>query len=185
MKKELAPKQREELLKTLKARFEEHANRHKGIEWAEVQSRLEASPAKLCSLNEMEKTGGEPDVVGQDKRTGEVIFFDCSEQTPSGRVSLCYDEEALASRKEHKPKGSAAGMAAAMGVEMLTEEEYMALQKLGEFDAKRSSWIKTPADFRAKGGALWGGRSYGRVFIGCNGAESYYAARGFRCVLRV
>ena len=185
MKKELSSKQREELLKTLKARFEKHMNRHKGIEWAKVQARLEASPAKLWSLNEMEKTGGEPDVVAQDQKTGEVIFFDCSEQTPSGRVSLCYDEEALKSRKENKPKGSAVGMAAAMGVELLTEDEYFALQKLGEFDAKRSSWIATPADFRKQGGALWGGRSYGRVFIGCNGAESYYAARAFRGSLRI
>ena len=185
MKKELSSKQREELLKTLKARFEKHMNRHKGIEWAKVQARLEASPAKLWSLNEMEKTGGEPDVVAQDQKTGEVIFFDCSEQTPSGRVSLCYDEEALKSRKENKPKGSAVGMAAAMGVELLTEDEYFALQKLGEFDAKRSSWIATPADFRKQGGALWGGRSYGRVFIGCNGAESYYAGRAFRGSLRI
>ena len=185
MKKELSSKQREELLKTLKARFEKHMNRHKGIEWAKVQARLEASPAKLWSLNEMEKTGGEPDVVAQDQKTGEVIFFDCSEQTPSGRVSLCYDEEALKSRKENKPKGSAVGMAATMGVELLTEDEYFALQKLGEFDAKRSSWIATPADFRKQGGALWGGRSYGRVFIGCNGAESYYAGRAFRGSLRI
>jgi len=133
----------------------------------------------------MERTGGEPDVVGQDKKSGEVIFFDCAEQTPSGRVSLCYDDEALAARKEHKPKGSAVGMATAMGIELLTEEEYFALQKLGEFDAKRSSWLATPADFRKQGGALWGGRSYGRVFIGCNGAESYYAVRGFRGSLRV
>ncbi len=185
MKKELTSRQRDELFRTLKARFEEHMNRHKGLDWAKVEARLVANPAKLWSLNEMERTGGEPDVVGQDKKTGEVIFFDCSAQTPSGRVSLCYDEAALASRKEHKPKGSAVGMAAAMGVELLTEEEYMALQKLGDFDSKRSSWIATPADFRKQGGALWGGRSYGRVFIGCNGAESYYAARAFRCVLRV
>ena len=182
-KKELSPKQREELLKALKARFEKNLNRHKGLEWAKVQSRLCGMEAKLWSLNEMERTGGEPDVVGV--KSGEYIFFDCSEQTPSGRVSLCYDDEALASRKEHKPKGSAVGLAAAMGIEMLTEEEYLALQKLGEFDAKRSSWLKTPADFRKKGGALWGGRSYGRVFIGCNGAESYYAARGFRGSLKV
>ncbi len=183
MKKDLSPKQREELLKALKARFEKNLNRHKGLEWAKVQAKLEANPEKLWSLNEMERTGGEPDVVGV--KSGEYIFFDCSEQTPSGRVSLCYDDEALAARKEHKPKGSAMGLAAAMGIEMLTEEEYLALQKLGEFDAKRSSWLKTPADFRKKGGALWGGRSYGRVFIGCNGAESYYAARGFRGSLRV
>jgi hypothetical protein len=185
MKKELPPKQREELLRALKERFEKNMGRHKGIEWIKVQARLEAKPDKLWSLAEMERTGGEPDVVGQEKKTGEYVFFDCSEQTPAGRVSLCYDEAALASRKEHKPKESAAGMAAAMGTELLTEEEYMALQKLGDFDAKRSSWLKTPADFRKKGGALWGGRSYGRVFIGCNGAESYYAGRGFRSVLRV
>lgn len=185
MKKNLSPKQREELFKVLKARFEKNLNRHKGLEWAKVQAKLEANPEKLWSLNEMERTGGEPDVVGHDKKSGEYIFFDCSEQTPSGRVSLCYDDEALAARKEHKPKGSAVGVAAAMGIEMLTEEEYLSLQKLGEFDAKRSSWLKTPADFRKKGGALWGGRSYGRVFIGCNGAESYYAARGFRSSLRV
>jgi hypothetical protein len=146
---------------------------------------LEARPDKLWSLAEMERTGGEPDVVGHDKKSGECIFFDCSEQTPAGRVSLCYDAEALASRKEHKPKGSAVGMAAAMGIELLTEEQYLDLQKLGDFDAKRSSWLATPADFREQGGALWGGRSYGRVFIGCNGAESYYAARGFRGVLKV
>lgn len=185
MKMELSPKQRDELLAVLKARFEKNLSRHKGWVWTKVQARLEARPDKLWSLAEMERTGGEPDVVGQDKSSGEYIFFDCSEQTPSGRVSLCYDDEALAARKEHKPKGSAMGLAAAMGIELLTEEEYLALQKLGEFDAKRSSWLATPADFRKKGGALWGGRSYGRVFIGCNGAESYYAVRGFRGVLRV
>jgi hypothetical protein len=183
MKKELSPKQREELLKALKARFEKNMNRHKGVDWAKVQARLESKPEKLWSLNEMERTGGEPDVVGV--KSGEYIFFDCSEQTPSGRVSLCYDDEALESRKEHKPKGSAVGMAAAMGIELLTEEEYLELQKLGEFDAKRSSWLATPADFRKEGGALWGGRSYGRVFIGCNGAESYYQGRGFRGSLKV
>lgn len=185
MKKKLSGKERDELLATLKGRFEKNMSRHKGLEWAKVQARLEARPDKLWSLAEMERTGGEPDVVGQDKKSGEVIFFDCSEQTPSGRVSLCYDDEALAARKEHKPKGSAMGLAAAMGIEMLTEEEYLALQKLGEFDAKRSSWLATPADFRKQGGALWGGRSYGRVFIGCNGAESYYAVRGFRGKLKV
>jgi len=185
MKKELSSKQRDALLAVLKARFDANKARHPGLVWAKVQARLEAKPDKLWSLAEMERTGGEPDVVGQDKKSGEYIFFDCSEQTPSGRVSLCYDDEALESRKEHKPKGSAVGMAAAMGIEMLTEEEYLALQKLGEFDAKRSSWLKTPADFRKKGGALWGGRSYGRVFIGCNGAQSYYAARGFRGVVRI
>lgn len=184
-KRKLSPAQRDELLRALKDRFENNRHRHKGLEWAKVQARLEASPEKLWSLQEMERTGGEPDVVGQDMKSGEYIFFDCSEQTPSGRVSLCYDDEALAARKEHKPKGSAVGLAAAMGIELLTEEEYHALQKLGEFDAKRSSWLKTPADFRQKGGALWGGRSYGRVFIGCNGAESYYAARAFRGSLKV
>ena len=182
--KKLSPKQREELLKVLQARFEKNMNRHPGLDWTKVQARLEANPEKLWSLNEMERTGGEPDVVAQDARTGEVVFYDCAQSTPAGRVSLCYDDEALASRKEHKPKGSAVGMAADMGIELLTEEEYFALQKLGEFDTKRSSWLKTPADFRQQGGALWGGRSYGRVFIGCNGAESYYAARGFRGVLR-
>jgi hypothetical protein len=183
--KELSPNQREELIKALKTRFEKNMNRHKGLERAKVQARLEANPAKLWSLHEMERTGGEPDVVGQDKQSGEYVFFDCSEQTPSGRVSLCYDDEALAVRKEHKPKGSAMGLAAAMGIEMLTEEEYLVLQKLGEFDTKRSSWLRTPAVFRQKGGALWGGRSFGRVFIGCNGAESYYGGRGFRGSVRV
>ncbi len=184
-KQELSLKQREELLKALKARFERHVNRHKGLEWAKVQARLEASPDKLWSLYQMEATGGEPDVVGQDKKSGEYIFFDCSEQTPAGRVSLCYDDEALNSRKEHKPKDSAVGLAAAMGVELLTEEEYFALQKLGEFDTKRSSWIKTPADIRKLGGAIYGDRRYNRVFIGHNGAESYYSGRAFRGSLRV
>jgi hypothetical protein len=182
-KKELSPIQREDLFKALKVRFEKNTNRHKGLEWAKVQARLESKPEKLWSLYEMERTGGEPDVVGV--KSGEYIFFDCSEQTPSGRVSLCYDDEALESRKEHKPKGSAVSMVAAMGIELLTEEEYLELQKLGDFDAKRSSWLATPADFRKKGGALWGGRSYGRVFIGCNGAESYYQGRGFRGSLKV
>jgi Protein of unknown function (DUF4256) len=184
-KKQLSPKQREELLKALKARFEKNLNRHKGLDWAKVQARLEANPDKLWSLNEMERTGGEPDVVGHDKKSGEIIFFDCSEQTPSGRVSLCYDDEALASRKEHKPKGSAVGLAAAMGIEILTEEEYLSLQKLGKFDTKRSSWIKTPADIRKLGGALYCDRRYGRVFVGHNGAESYYSGRGFRGSLRI
>ena len=182
-KKELSPIQREDLFKALKVRFEKNTNRHKGLEWAKVQARLESKPEKLWSLYEMERTGGEPDVVGV--KSGEYIFFDCSEQTPSGRVSLCYDDEALESRKEHKPKGSAVSMVAAMGIELLTEEEYLELQKLGDFDAKRSSWLATPADFRKKGGALWGGRSYGRVFIGCTGAESYYQGRGFRGSLKV
>lgn len=184
----LSPKQREELLAALKTRFERNMARHQGLVWAKVQARLESRGGgtdKLWSLAEMERTGGEPDVVGHDQKSGGFIFFDCSEQTPAGRVSLCYDNEALASRKEHKPKGSAVGLAAAMGIELLTEGQYLDLQKLGEFDAKRSSWLKTPADFRAQGGALWGGRSYGRVFIGCNGAESYYQVRGFRGVLKV
>ena len=185
MKKDLSPKQQEELLKALKARFEKNMNRHKGLEWAKVRARLEASPDKLWSLHQMEGTGGEPDVVGQDKKTGEFIFFDCAEQTPAGRVSLCYDDEALKSRKEHKPKDSAVGLAEAMGVELLTEEEYFALQKLGEFDTKRSSWLKTPADVRKLGGALFAEKRYNRVFIGCNGAESYYSSRAFRGSLRV
>ncbi len=185
MKKQLSPKQRDELLKTLKARFEKNMNRHKRLEWAKVQARLEADAGKLWSLHEMERTGGEPDVVGQNEKSGEFIFFDCSEQTPAGRTSLCYDDEALASRKEHKPKGSAVGMAAAIGIELLTEEQYQELQKLGEFDTKRSSWLKTPAEMRKLGGALFGERRYNRVFIGCNGAESYYSGRGFRGSLRV
>ncbi len=184
-KQELSPKQREELLKALKTRFEKNVNRHKGMVWAKVQARLEANPEKLWSLNEMERTGGEPDVVGHDKKTGEYIFFDCSEQTPEDRVSLCYDREALDSRKEHKPKSSVMDMAAVMGVELLTEEQYLDLQKLGEFDTKRSSWIKTPADIRKLGGALYCDRRYGRVFVGHNGAESYYSGRGFRGSLRV
>jgi len=184
-KKELSPKQREEMLKALKARFEKNMGRHKGLVWTGVQARLEANPEKLWSLNEMERTGGEPDVVGQDKKTGEYIFFDCSEQTPSGRVSLCYDRAALDSRKEHKPKSSVMEMAAAMGVEVLTEEQYFELQKLGEFDTKRSSWIATPVEIRKLGGALYCDRRYGRVFVGHNGAESYYSGRGFRGSLRV
>jgi hypothetical protein len=184
-KKELSAKQREELLGVLKARFEKNLNRHKGLEWAKVQARLEANAEKLWSLNEMERTGGEPDVVGQDKKTGEHIFFDCSAQSPKGRVSFCYDREALDSRKEHKPKNSVIDMAAEMGVELLTEEEYFALQKLGEFDTKSSSWVKTPAAIRELGGAIYGDRRYGRVFVGHNGAESYYAGRAFRGSLRV
>ncbi len=182
-KKELPPKQREELLKVLKTRFEKNLNRHKGLDWAKVQARLEANPEKLWSLGEMERTGGEPDVVGV--KSGEFIFFDCSEQTPSGRVSLCYDRAALDGRKEHKPKSSVMDMAAAMGIGVLTEEQYFELQKLGEFDTKRSSWIKTPADIRKLGGALYGDRRYGRVFVGHNGAESYYSGRGFRGSLKV
>ena len=184
-KKPLSPKQREELLKALKVRFERHLNRHKGLEWTKVQSRLEANAEKLWSLHEMERTGGEPDVVGQDKKSGEYIFFDCSAETPSGRVSVCYDREGLESRKEHHPKNTAMDMAAAMGIELLTEEEYLELQKLGEFDSKTSSWMKTPAEIRKLGGALYGDRRYDRVFIGHNGAQSYYAARAFRGWLRV
>jgi hypothetical protein len=184
-KKELPAEQQVELFETLKARFEKNMARHKGLEWAKVKARLEAKAGKLRSLHEMERTGGEPDVVGQDKKTGEYVFFDCSAQTPSGRVSLCYDDEALEARKEHKPKGSAVGMAAAMGLELLTEEQYLELQKLGEFDTKRSSWIKTPTDIRKLGGAIYGDRRYGRVFIGHNGADSYYGGRAFRGSLRV
>jgi len=184
-KKELSPKQREELLKALKARFEKNLNHHKGLDWAKVQARLEANPEKLWSLNEMENTGGEPDVVGQDKKSGEYIFFDCSAETPKGRVSVCYDREGLESRKEHRPKTTAIDMATAMGIELLTEEQYLELQKLGEFDTKTSSWIATPADIRKLGGALYCDRRYGRVFVGHNGAQSYYAARGFRSWLRV
>jgi len=187
-KKQLSPKQREELLAALKARFEKNLNRHKGLEWVKVQSRLcgmEANAEKLWSLNEMERTGGEPDVVGHDKKTGEFIFFDCSAESPKGRTSLCYDREALDSRKEFKPKNTAMDMAAAMGIELLTEEEYLELQKLGEFDTKTSSWIATPADIRKLGGALYCDRRYGRVFVGHNGAQSYYGARAFRGSLRV
>lgn len=184
-KRQLSPKQREELLGALKARFEKNLNRHNGRDWAMVQAKLEASPNKLWSLAEMERTGGEPDVVGHDKRTGEIILMDCAPESPAGRRSVCYDREGWLSRKEARPKTTAMDLAAEMGVALLTEEEYVALQKLGEFDTKTSSWIATPADFREQGGALWGGRSYGRVFIGCNGAQSYYAGRGFRGVLRV
>ncbi|MCI0540436.1 MAG: DUF4256 domain-containing protein [Verrucomicrobiales bacterium] len=185
MKRELSPKQREELLEALKARFEKNMNRHKGLEWPKVQERLEADTAKLWSLNEMERTGGEPDVVSHDNKTGEYIFFDCSAETPKGRVSVCYDREGLESRKEHKPKNTAMDMAAAMGIELLAEEQYLELQKLGDFDTKTSSWVKTPADIRELGGALYCDRRYGRVFVGHNGAQSYYAARAFRGSLRV
>ena len=181
----LASKLREELLKALKARFEKNLNRHEGLEWATVQARLEANAEKLWSLNEMERTGGEPDVVGHDQKTGEYIFYDCSPQSPQGRTSLCYDREALDSRKEHKPKDNAMDLAAAMGIEVLTEEEYRELQKLGEFDTKSSSWVKTPEDMRKLGGALFGDRRFGRVFFYHNGAESYYGGRGFRGSLRV
>jgi hypothetical protein len=184
-KKELSPAQREELLKVLKARFEKNMNRHEGLEWAKVQARLEANTTILWSLNEMERTGGEPDVVDHDKKTGECIFFDCSAETPKGRSSVCYDREGLESRKEHRPKSTAMDMAAAMGIELLTEEQYLELQKLGDFDTKTSSWVKTPADIRKLGGALYCDRRYGRVFVGHNGAQSYYAARAFRGSLRV
>jgi len=184
-KKELSPEQREKLIRLLKARFEKNMNRHKGLEWAKVKARLEASAEKLWSLHEMEETGGEPDVVGQDKKTGGYIFFDCSAESPKGRTSVCYDREGLESRKEHRPKTSAMDMAAAMGIELLTEEQYFELQKVGEFDTKTSSWVKTPDEIRQLGGALYGDRRYGRVFVGHNGAQSYYGARAFRGSLRV
>ena len=184
-KKQLSPKQSEELLTALKARFEKNLNRHKGVEWAKVQAKLEANADKLWSLHEMERTGGEPDVVGHDKKTGEYIFFDCSPESPKGRTSVCYDREGLESRKEHRPKNTAMDMAAAMGVELLTEEQYLELQKLGEFDTKTSSWVKTPSDIRELGGALYCDRRYGRVFVGHNGAQSYYSSKAFRGSLRV
>ena len=183
--KKLSTSMREDLLRTLKARFEKNMNRHKGVDWNKVQLKLEAHPDKLWSLNEMEYTGGEPDVVGHDKKTGEYIFYDCSAESPKGRRSLCYDGRALASRKEHKPNGSALDMAAALGIEILSEEEYRELQKLGAFDTKTSSWIKTPGDIRHLGGALFCDRRYDTVFVYHNGAESYYAARGFRGSLKV
>lgn len=185
MKKALKANEREELLSVLKARFEKNMNRHKGLDWAKVQAKLEANPEKLWSLNEMEKTGGEPDVVGFDKKTGEYIFYDCSAESPKGRRSVCYDREALDARKEHKPANSAIDMATAMGIEILTEEEYRELQKLGSFDLKTSSWVKTPADIRELGGALFCDRRYNHVFVYHNGADSYYGARGFRGSLRV
>ena len=184
-RKQLSAKQREELLATLKTRSEKNMNRHKGLEWATVQAKLEANSEKLWSLNEMETTGGEPDVVGFDKKTGEYIFYDCAAESPKGRRSLCYDREALDARKEHKPKDNAMDVAAAMGVELLTEEQYRELQKLGEFDTKTSSWVKTPAEIRKLGGALFCDRRYDTVFLYHNGADSYYAARGFRGLLRV
>jgi hypothetical protein len=184
-KKELSSEQREELLKVLKARFEKNMSRHEGLDWQKVQAKLKINADKLWSLNEMERTGGEPDVVGHDKKTDAYIFFDCSAETPKGRTSFCYDREALDSRKEHKPKNNVVDMAAAMGVELLTEEQYFELQKLGDFDTKTSSWVKTPADIRKLGGALYCDRRYGRVFVGHNGAQSYYAARAFRGSLRV
>jgi uncharacterized protein YpuA (DUF1002 family) len=181
----LSKKQREELLKALKTRFEKNMNRHKDVEWAKVQAKLEANAEKLWSLNEMEGTGGEPDVVGHDKKTGEYIFYDCSAESPKGRRSLCYDREALESRKEAKPRDNAIDVAAAMGVELLTEEQYRELQQLGEFDTKTSSWVKTPSSIRQLGGALFCDRRFDTVFLYHNGAESYYAARGFRGSLRV
>ncbi|HUZ58086.1 MAG TPA: DUF4256 domain-containing protein [Hanamia sp.] len=185
MNYKLLPKQVEELLSTLKTRFEKNRNRHKAIEWAKVHAKLEMSNEKLWSLNEMEWTGGEPDVVGQDKKTGNYLFYDCSAESPRERRNLCYDPEALASRKENKPRGSAVDMAAVMGIELLTEEEYRGLQKLGDFDLKTSNWIKTPAKIRKLGGALFCDRRFDTVFTYHNGAESYYAARGFRGSLRV
>jgi len=183
--KELSPGQREALLKTLKARFEKNMNRHNGLDWPKVLARLEAHPEILWSLNEMEKTGGEPDVVTHDKKTGEYVFYDCSADTPKNRRSLCYDGAALAARKEHKPKNSALDLATAMGIELLTEEEYRKLQELGEFDTKTSSWLNTPAEIRKLGGAIFGDRRFGRVFVYHNGAESYYSGRAFRGSLRV
>lgn len=181
----MKPKQCEDLLRTLKVRFESNMNRHKGLEWAKVQARLEANNEKLRSLNEMEKTDGEPDVVGYDKETGEYIFYDCSAESPKGRRSVCYDRKALVLRKEHKPGNNAIDMAAAIGIELLTEEQYRQLQKLGDFDTKTSSWVQTPSDIRKLGGAIFCDRRYNTVFVYHNGAESYYAARGFRGSLRV
>ena len=184
-KKDLGSEQRKELLGALKARFEKNMNRHKGLGWDSAQARLEANTEKLWSIYEMERTSGEPDVVGHDKNTGEYIFYDCSAESPKGRRSLCYDRQALESRKEHKPENSAIDLAAAMGIELLTEDEYRELQKLGNFDSKTSSWVKTPSDIRKLGGALFCDRRYNTVFLYHNGAESYYAARAFRGLLRV
>ncbi len=184
-KRELSKERVNILLPTLQNRFEKNMNRHEGLEWDKIQSRLEKHPEKLWSLNEMEETGGEPDVIGYDKETGKYIFCDCSPESPKGRRSVCYDSEALESRKEHKPRDSAMGMASGMGIALLTEEQYRALQRLGEFDTKTSSWIAAPPDIRKMGGALFGDRRYGQVFIYHNGAESYYAARGFRGILEV
>ena len=185
MKKVVSPKQQEELIKTLKTRFEKNMKRHKGLEWDNVQARLKSSSEKLWSLNEMEKTGGEPDVVGLDKKTGEYIFYDCATESPTGRRSLCYDYEALESRKEHKPKNNVIDMATSMGIELLTEEQYRKLQNLGDFDLKTSSWIKTPAEIRELGGAIFADRRYDTVFVYHNGAQSYYAGRAFRGMLKV
>jgi len=184
-KKTLAPAQRDELLRVLKIRFEKNQKRHEGVAWAKVAARLESSPEKLWSLGEMESTGGEPDVVGQDRETDEYLFADCSPESPKGRTSLCYDREALDSRKEFKPKNSAVDLAEAMGVELLTEDQYQALQKLGEFDTKSSSWLQAPPEMRKLGGALYGDRRFGRVFVYHNGAQSYYSGRGFRGILKV
>jgi hypothetical protein len=184
-KKELSQKQREELLQVLKSRFEKNINRHKELEWAEVQAKLEGNKKKLWSLNEMERTGGEPDVAGYDKKTNEYIFYDCSSESPKSRRSLCYDREALESRKEHKPENNVIDMASAMGIELLSEEEYRELQKLGSFDLKTSSWVKTPVKIRKLGGAVFCDRRYDTVFLYHNGAESYYAARGFRGSLKI
>ncbi len=183
--KELSPGQREEILRTLKTRFEKNSSRHKGLAWFDVQSRLEASPGKLWSLNEMERTGGEPDVIGHDEMSSEYIFVDCSHESPAGRRNVCYDAEALEARKTFKPPDSASGMSSAMGIELLTEKQYRELQKLGDFDTKTSSWIKTPSGIRKLGGALFADRRYGQVFVYHNGASSYYAARGFRGSLKV
>jgi hypothetical protein len=184
-KKELSPEQREELIRALKVRFEKNMNRHKGLEWAKLQTKLETNTEKMWLLNEMERTGGEPDVVGLDNKTGEYIFYDCSAESPKSRRSVCYDREGLESRKEHKPENNAIDMAAAMGIELLTEEQYRELQQLGNFDTKTSSWVKTPAEIRKLGGALFCDRRYDHVFVYHNGAESYYGVRGFRGSLRV
>ncbi len=184
-KNKITTKQSDDLLATLKARFEKNMQRHSGLEWAKVQARLEANPDKLWTLHEMERTGGEPDVVGHDKKSGEFVFYDCSPESPKGRRSLCYDKKALDERKEHKPKGNAVDTAAAMGIELLTEDQYRELQKLGEFDLKTSSWVLTPASIRKLGGSIFCDRRYDHVFTYHNGAQSYYAARGFRGMLRV
>ncbi|MBI3884469.1 MAG: DUF4256 domain-containing protein [Opitutae bacterium] len=184
-KRKLSPEQRDELFRVLQGRFEENPRRHRGLDWAAVKTRLDARPEKLWSLHEMERTGGEPDVVGHDRKTGELLFVDCSAETPGGRTGSCYDRAALDSRKEPKPKSSVVETAAAMGIELLTEAQYLELQELGEFDSKTSSWVKAPAEIRKLGGALYGDRRYGRVFIGHNGAQSYYSGRAFRGALRV
>lgn len=185
MKRELAPSQQDALLKTLKANFEKNMNRHKGLKWDEIEAKLETSRSKLWSLFRMEETGGEPDVIGQDKSSGEFIFCDCSEESPKGRRSVCYDRDGLVSRKEHRPENNALDMAEEMGIELLTEEQYRALQKLGKFDLKTSSWLRTPEEIRKHGGAIFGDYRYGQVFVYHNGAQSYYAARAFRGILKV